>query len=119
MQGQGFVLQRTSELEEKTASGGRLSGVDVTTDNDGKMLLALRHFCLRKEKVVIVRCFPVQFFTADEKSLQAHECEASIRKDATKETRGCCCLTESLTCLVCVPHFHENREVSGGRGAAS
>ena len=29
----------TTELEEKTTSGGRLSGVDGTADNDREMLL--------------------------------------------------------------------------------
>jgi len=29
----------TAELEEQTTGGGRLAGVDVTADNDGKMLL--------------------------------------------------------------------------------
>jgi hypothetical protein len=35
--------KNTSELEEKTTGGGRLAGIYVTADNNGKMLLALRH----------------------------------------------------------------------------
>mmetsp|Transcript_4580 Transcript_4580/g.7395 ORF Transcript_4580/g.7395 Transcript_4580/m.7395 type:complete len:315 (+) Transcript_4580:561-1505(+) len=34
-----LTLRDTSELEQKTSGGGRLSGVDVTTDHNGHMLL--------------------------------------------------------------------------------
>jgi len=40
--GHGTLLD-TSELEEKTTGGGRLTRVDVTTDHKGKMLFITRH----------------------------------------------------------------------------
>ena len=43
-----LTLGDASELEDETAGGGRLTGVDVTADDDGKVLLALgSHFCLK------------------------------------------------------------------------
>jgi len=37
-------LRDTPELENQSAGGGRLAGVDMTADNDGDMLLSFRHF---------------------------------------------------------------------------
>lgn len=34
----------TSELEDKATGGGRLAGIDVPADHDGKVSLALGHF---------------------------------------------------------------------------
>jgi hypothetical protein len=33
----------TSELEDEATGGGRLAGIDVPADHDGKVSLALRH----------------------------------------------------------------------------
>ena len=43
-----LTLGDASELEDEAAGGGRLTGVDVTADDDGKVLLAVgSHFCLK------------------------------------------------------------------------
>ena len=38
-----FALRDTPELEQESTGGGRLAGIDVTADDDGKVFLTLRH----------------------------------------------------------------------------
>jgi hypothetical protein len=38
-----LTLRDTAELEEQTAGGGRLAGVDMAADHNGQMFLSFRH----------------------------------------------------------------------------
>ena len=64
-----LALVDTAELEQKTSSGGRLTRVDVTADDDRDVLLAVRSHCsvvkVTRRKIVAIRIEPTMYPSKD------------------------------------------------------